>query len=236
MEQSFFNPPSTGRLDRATSPRASRGIIVTAITLFALSGLLLGFTAGAITRPKQGQSSTPNNTNTHPVTIQTTTPQTTPTTATSQVKLGCPLVTVDNSKPQANNTVNYTFTVQAVDKSAGCLQSNPKLVQAPGITCKVWLIKASDDPRHLSTDRPFTTRLLDVQTLGQPLPHEINGLLFDPTTPQVQPCNDQGQGTWKYGIASSVDKGKYYLVALTDWQGKSFNWSWAGITVSKGDN
>lgn len=231
MEQSFFNP-ITGRLDRTTPPRASRGIIVAAITLFALSGLLLGFTAGALTRPKQAQSNTPNNTNTQPVTLQTAAPQITPTTTPAQVKLGCPLVTAVNSKLQANNTVNYTLNIQAAAKTADCLSNKPVPVNTAGITCKAWLIKASDDPKDIPHDR-----LLNVGTLGQPLPHEIvNGLIFDPTTQQLQQCNAQGQGTWKYGVASSVDKGKYFLMVLTDWQGKFYNWSWVNITVNKGDN
>lgn len=228
MEHVHFNS-GANPVNRAVGPRASRGIIVTAITLFALSGLLLGFTAGALTRPKQAQTSTPNNTNTQPVTIQTTTPKTTVTTAPTQIKLGCPLVTADNNTLQANNNTNYTLSVQAADKSGACLQGKP--VHAAGITCKAWLIKAADDPKDVPHDR-----LLNIDGLAQPLPHEIiNGLTFDPTTPQLQQCNAQGQGTWKYGIASSVDKGKYHLMVLTDWQGKFFNWSWVDVTVNKGD-
>lgn len=228
MEQISYNPAAN--MGRPRSPRASRGIIITAITLFAFSGLLLGFTAGALTRPKQAQTGTHNNDGLQPISQQTKTTQTTPTTTTAQIKLGCPLITTDNNSLQANNTVNYTLNVQAADKSAVCLQGKP--VHEAGITCKAWLIKASDNPKELPADR-----LLAVDGLGQPLPHEIvNGLTFDPTTPQVQPCNAQGQGTWKYGVASSVNKGHYRLMVLTDWQGKFYNWSWVDVTVNKGDN
>src|SRR5690242_18080212 len=121
---SYFNP-STGHLGRATPPRVSRGIIVTAITLFALSGLLLGFTAGALTRPKHIQSGTPNDNNTQPVSIQTATPQTTPTIAPAQIKLGCPLIMADKNILQANNSISYSLSVQAADKSASCLHGKP---------------------------------------------------------------------------------------------------------------
>jgi hypothetical protein len=228
MEQISFNPAAN--MGSARGPRASRGIIITAITLFALSGLLLGFTAGALTRPKQTQTGSHNNDGLQPVTLQTKTTQAAPTATTAQIKLGCPLITADNNTLQANNTVNYTLNVQAADKSAACLQGKP--VHETGITCKAWLIKASDDPKELPVDR-----LLDVAHLGQPLPHEVvSGLTFDPTTPQVQSCNAKGQGTWKYGVASFVDKGHYRLMVLTDWQGKFYNWSWVDITVNKGDN
>ncbi len=228
MEQISYNPAAN--INSPRGPRASRGIIITAITLFALSGLLLGFTAGALARPKQAQTGTHNNDGLQPVTLQTKTTQTSPTTTPAQIRLGCPLITADNNTLKANNTINYTLNVQAADKSATCLQGKP--VHEAGITCKAWLIKSSDDPKELPADR-----LLHVDGLGQPLPHEIaNGLTFDPTTPQVQPCNDQGQGTWKYGVAASVDKGHYRLMVLTDWQGKFYNWSWVDITVNKGDN
>lgn len=72
----------------------------------------------------------------------------------------------------------------------------------------------------------------DLNKLQSPLAHEIaNGLQFDAATPQVQPSNDQGQGTWKFGISPEVKPGTYYLVILTDWDGTYANWTWFYFTV-----
>jgi hypothetical protein len=59
------------------------------------------------------------------------------------------------------------------------------------------------------------------------------GLQFDSATLQTQVCNDQGQAKWNYTVSPSVAPGSYDLVVLTDWQGKSFIWSWFHITIKK---
>lgn len=221
--------PYTGNRGGGNQPPRPQGIVIAAITLFALSGLLLGFAVGTFTRPKHTQTAgtTQNN---KPVIDQTMAPKASPTVDIAGRKLGCPILTLDNYTLTPNNTVSYTLTAQAVDKSAACQQGKP--IYAAGITCKLWLIKASDNPRDIPNDR-----LTNVTDIANPMPHEIqNGLTFDPATPQTQQCNGKGQGKWKYGLTSSVDNGSYFLMVLTDWQGKRFNWSWVTVSIKKADN
>lgn len=128
----------------------------------------------------------------------------------------------------ANDTTNYTLTLQATDQSNG--QASGKPVHAPGITCKIWLTKDG----HVNANVPID-RLKAVDTLSQPFPKEEAGALtfFDPSTPQTQMCNNKGRATWNYKVASTVESGRYFLVVLTDWNGIHYNWSWVQIAVTK---
>ncbi len=207
-------------------------IIITAITLFALSGLMVGFAVGVFARPKQ--SASPNVTQHNTIPVIGHTPTSTPTPGSQVVPLGCPSIDkasslYQNNTQAADGATVYTLSIQARDKSSGkgC-DDNNKPVTADGITCRLWLMKQSEDPLKLPDDH-----LHDINTLNNPLPDnkEITGALaFDPTTPETQPCN-KGVGTWKYRIAPSTEKGTYRLMVLTDWNGTYYNWSWGQIEV-----
>ncbi len=206
----------------------SRMIAFVAMLLFALSGLISGFAVGAFIRPAlHNQSTNPNSGETSPITKRNTTPTRTSHTQ-HPIPLGYPILEHTSHVEVADDTTNYTLTLQATDQSNGQAPGNP--VHAAGITCKIWLT----EDEHVSTNMPID-RLKAVATLSQPFPQEKSAALdfFDPSTPQTQMCNARGQATWNYKIASTVEPGRYFLVGLTDWNGIHYNWSWVQITVTK---
>lgn len=207
----------------------SRMIAVVAMLLFALSGLISGFAVGAFIRPAlHNQSTNPNSGETPPVKSQGATPTRTPRTQ-HPIPLGIPQVGPVSYTEASDDTTTYTTTLQVTDQSNG--NTTPgKPVHAPGITCKIWLTKDG----HVNANMPID-RLQAVDTLSQPFPKEKSAGLdfFDPSTPQTQMCNARGQATWNYKVPSTVEPGRYFLVALTDWNGIHYNWSWAQITVTK---
>src|SRR5579875_2609014 len=213
MHQIISRPRPDLAPDNSSNTR-SQVIVITAISLFALAGFLLGFTAGALNRP--------SHTAVQPPPVE------------QKVRLGCPIVNwpTDNTMI-ADGSTNYTFTAQAVDKSIDnttpCGKGNP--VQKPGITCRLWLSKIPDNKL---VNIPASI-LGNTDTLGQQsMPGEIQGgLAYDPTTPETQMCNDKGQATWKFTVSPSVDRGQYYIVVLTDWGGVYSNWSWDTFKVRK---
>src|SRR5438477_7338204 len=80
-----INPNRSGVHSQSARPQS---IIIAAITLFALSGLLIGFAVGALNRPKQTPTTTPNKGNT-PIVAQKASPTVTLTSLTPS-NLGCP--------------------------------------------------------------------------------------------------------------------------------------------------
>ena len=210
-----------------------QSIIITAITLFAFSGLMVGFTVGAFTRPEKPSTNNLNQTNL----IPTPTPTFPPTpTVEPFIHLGCPEFTLSSPTTNPDGTIGYSSSVQAKDKTGGnCNIAQEKPITADGIIGRIWLVPQDDDPQtdpgthFLDT---ATDQLQHLEKLNQPFPQEIeDALIFDPTTTtQTQPCI-QGAAKWKFTISPSVPKGNYYLVALTDWQGKSYNWTWIGIKI-----
>jgi hypothetical protein len=213
------SPPNNGGTRAQT-------ITITAITLFAISGLLIGFIVGAANRPKPAEETGGPVQKPSPVVHQQTP---TPTPQIKKQPLGCPIVDQFVTSGKADGNIVHTLKAHAVDKSAPCLQGKP--IEAPGITCKLWLSKI---PKENGGKVDIGTSWKKIETLKQPMPGEIeNGLLFDPATPQTQPCNSKGQATWKFGIAPQVKQGTYYIVVLTDWDGTFANWSWYNFTVQK---
>ncbi len=208
----------------------SRKIAVIAILLFALSGLVSGFAVGAFVHPGTG-----TNANTGPGT--TTVAQNTKTSVSTgtltPVKLGWPVFNLPITYIQkADATTPYIINIQVVDQSKSPEKGNPVL--APGITCKIWLTKDGNINDEIQAND--NQRLKSVDTIDEPFPGEIPGALnFDPSTPQTQQTNGNGQATWKYTIATSVDPGGYHLVVLVDWNGIHYNWSWLNITIKKAD-
>ncbi len=208
-------------------------IIITAISLFALSGLMVGFAFGAFVRPK-GETP-PSNTQNHniPVISQKNIPTPSPTPQAQPPSLGCPDVEAGLSQMLADGQTTYDATIQAKDKTGDQGDKCPdiaieKPVVVDGITCKIWLTKAQDSSGDLSS---HSSQLQHVDQLSSPSPDEIQpGLIFDPSTPQVQPCK-QGQGHWKFTISPTISPGDYFIMGLTDWQGVHYNWSWYQFKV-----
>ncbi|HEY6408414.1 MAG TPA: hypothetical protein VIY29_13180 [Ktedonobacteraceae bacterium] len=207
----------------------SRMIAIVAMLLFALAGLVSGFTVGAFIRPGQrtqppgqGQTLTPPPAN--PTAIPTHIPHTE-----HPIPLGYPVSEHVISSELANDNTIYNTTIQVTDQSNGA-QAPGKPVHAPGITCKIWLTKDG----NVSANMP-KGRLKAVDALSQPFPkEEVNALdFFDLATPQTQMCNAKGRASWSYKVATSVQPGTYFLVALTDWNGVHYNWSWEQITISQ---
>ena len=139
----------------------------------------------------------------------------------------------------ANGTTSYSATVQVTDTSKGLVSwGNAKPVS--GITCKLWLVKRI--PQNKVFTIPASTRG-NVQSLQNPITGQVNdqsfpeipGLSFASNTSQTQVSNGEGQVTWKYHGSPSVKAGNYDLVILTDWSGKTSNWSWYDITIQRAD-
>ncbi len=194
----------------------SRAIAVISIILFAIAGLLSGFAVSAFTRPVQQQLA--NNTGTT-LTPPQQKPAHTPT-ATSHTQQSFPMNPPSIQQAQyieiANDSTTYNVTAQAVDKKGQPIYSQ-------SITCKLWLT----EDNNVNANMP-ASRLISVDTLAQPLN-------FAETTPQTQPCNNNGQGQWSYTVSPSIKHGIYYLVVLMDWGGIHYNWSWVAINIKKGD-
>lgn len=207
-------------------------IIITAISLFALSGFMVGFAFGAFAHPKAEKRQPITQNHDIPIAAQQNLP--TPSPTLQPQSLGCPDVEASAARMVADGQTSYQSTVQAKDQTGN--QGNAcsdialeKPIVADGITCRLWLTKAQDPSKDLLK---ASSQLQHPDQLSNPLPDEIQpGLLFDPSTPQVQPCK-QGQGSWKFTISSTLDSGNYFIMGLTDWQGKHYNWSWYLVTIT----
>src|SRR5262249_8211675 len=142
------------------------------------------------------------------------------------VRLGFPDLTVPNPTLNPDGTQTYSVSIQAKDKN-----NKAQPIKADGITCRLWLVPQGDDTANDPGTHFLTTakdQLEHPENLNQKFPQEIQGaLVFNPATQsEVQPCV-QGSATWNFTLSPSVvHKGSYYLVGLTDWQGKSYNWTW----------
>lgn len=215
-----------------------QSIIITAITLFAFSGLMVGFTVGALVHSNKPSTNNLNQTGL----IHTTPTPTLPPTATAVpfIHLGCPEFTLSNPTTNPDGTLGFSATIQAKDKNGGnCNIAQENSITADGITSRIWLVPQGDDPQ---TD-PGThfidsaaDQLQHPEKFNQPFPEEIpNALVFNPTTTTEAQTSIQGAAQWKFTTSPSLPKGKYYLIGLTDWQGKSYNWTWIGIAIGKLD-
>ncbi len=208
----------------------TRKIATRAILLFALAGLISGFAVGAFVHLKPATGTTHNTgSGTTPIAQNTRTPVITRTP--TPVKLGWPVFTNPLPYTQiANDTTSYTIAIQIVDQSIDPEHGYP--VRAAGITCKIWLTKDTNVSGNIQTGND--ERLKSVDTINQPFPGEIIGAFnFDPNTSQTQLSNENGQVTWKYTVATSVDPGNYILVELVDWNGVHYQWIWKNIKIKK---
>lgn len=205
----------------------SRTVIFFALFFFAVSGLISGFAVGAFVHPKGGSTSNsgPNTGTGKPVTQVTSTPTSRP--KSHPVMLGYPVISPYTDHEKVDGSTIYIVSAQAVDQSKGSGHGSP--VDAPDITCKLWLTKDG----NVNEDIPHG-RLLSVSTLDAPFPQEVEGgLNFVGTASQTQRSNANGQGNWQYSISPAIAPGVYYLVVLMDWDGIYYNWSWVQITIKK---
>ena len=198
----------------------SRGIVLTAIVLFALAGLLSGFAVGAFVRPGHGSPvNIPSQTETTPTTHKTHTP-TTPVTD-HPAPINEPTIGSYSYFEVANGSTPYTFTASTTKKDGGAINGSD-------LTCKIWLTKDGNVSAAITTNR-----LRSVGTLSQPFSNEVQGgLAFGASTPQTQTCAN-GHGTWSYTLSPTLHPGLYYIAALMDWQGVHYNWSWVAIRVKQ---
>jgi len=233
MQQVTSRPqanPNLGPINGGNS--RSTIIVVLALLLFALSGLMAGFTTGAFTRSKQTAQTQANKSKLAAVSPTAATHQQTPianTTATPEVTgLGYPLVTQFSYPEMADSTTNYTISAYPVDQSIDI--GHGKQIHVADITCKVWLTK---DENANATLRASKNKLESIDMVKSVLPTEIdNGLNFTSTS-QTQMCSANGPTTWTYTVSSSIEQGKYFLVILSDWEGIRYNWNTLQINVVK---
>jgi hypothetical protein len=212
----------------------SRTIIFFAIFLFALAGLISGFSVGAFVRPNlllPALSSNQSATRQIPGQSQTATH----TSTTSHfVKLGWPVIPTYSALEIADSSTTYTLIAYAVDQTINSGHGNP--VHASGITFKLWLVHRIPTSSTLMLDRQVLQKVASIQdpltgTVQDTSYPEISGLSFDTSTQQTHLGNTKGKMVWKYRVSSSVAPGDYDLVVLSDWDGKYFNWSWINITI-----
>ena len=205
----------------------TRKVAITAILLFALSGLISGFAVGAFVHPKSQTGAGNGTIGTVKTPIVHATHTTVPTTAVEYVNLDLPVISQgDYSYFQiANSSTNYTI-------SALILNKNKTSIQASDVTCKLWLTREADVNSILRADQYSLLRTID--TIQQPFPKEVVGAFnYIAPSQQTQPCAPTGKTSWSYTMSQSVDPGTYSLVVLADWKGKSFNWSWVQIVIKK---
>lgn len=229
MQQMISQPRPDLTPERPGNTR-KQSLLITGITLFALSGLLVGFAVGAINRPQHKQ--TTSSMSVSPVANQQSQSATPTAPKTLQVQpLGFPVITQVSSPEVADGTTSYTITAHPVDQSID--KGHGKQVNTADITCKIWLTKEENPTGTLQN---AGDRLRNVNSLAQPLPREVaNAFLFTGGN-QTQNCSANGDTTWKYQLAQSVNPGVYNIVVLTDWAGQRYNWSWVRVNVTNGNN
>jgi hypothetical protein len=211
-----------------------RSIIITAVTLFALSGAILGFAVGAFTHSRQPQQAPTTQQKSAPKSSPTASQaQVTPTTTTTPVAtaqaLCGPLMGYTTTGTGA--TAVYTITTQAKGKTpaGSCpgLAAEPNIT-ASGITSRIWLTKGKSANVTINPNALGDPAALNSTTN---FPNEVvGGLQF--VTPQVQTTNSNGVTTWQVTLSPTLTKGTYWVVGLNDWNGTYYNWSWFSITLN----
>jgi hypothetical protein len=216
-------------------------MIITAITLFALSGLMVGFTVGAFTHPRATQQ-TQKNTKAPALTVSKRPIATkAPTITIATVKIGCPIIP-SNEYGQtqiSDGTTEYTFSAQIVDKSidntSPCGKGNP--LAMPDLSCKMWLVREQDDARKLadrinSMPNDQKEAIWNFQT---PFPKEVTqAVQMDNGGSTAINCNPTGgPTTWHYKLSPDLDPGAYFITVLANSHGNYSNWAWVPLTVTK---
>lgn len=211
-------------------------IVITAITLFALSGLMMGFAVGAFTRSHKPTATT--QTVMPPALTKQPTPQptTAPTVDVAAVGISCPITSPSAISQVADGNTNYTLSAEIQDQS---ISKDPvpcgtgKDLHTAGLICKIWLTRNQDSLKRLAREQ-----LSPVSNLQNPFPGEVQGAFqFTGNQQQVQPCNQTGLTTWSYTLSPTLKSGTYFLAVVADWQGQVFNWRWDNITIhGQGNN
>lgn len=225
MQHVVSGPDPRPNLHNRETTSPSQLALILALVLFAIAGLVTGFSVGVFTRPAKTQqasnqpniSSLPNKSNTA-----------VPTQTVKVLPLGYPVISQISNTIVADGTTSYTLSAHAVDQSID--KGHGKPIAASNITCRIWLTK---DSKVTETLLAAQDRLKSVASLTSPLPKEKQGALIFSGSDQTKFCAATGETTWKYQVDPTLTPGTYYLVVLTDWQGQRFNWSWQVITVSK---
>lgn len=234
----------SSRRSNGLSPH-SRRVAVFAVLLFALAGLISGFTVGAFVRPKIGGIGSTNGNNINNPIVQ-------------QTKMATPVATVRPQTIRVDGVDGYTFsevpsgtiyTLTAHLKPV--LGGNGQPVNATNLTCKLWLIPRvpgnqgvyvpSDIARNVAgINQSFAIEgatLPDLNPIPDVTYQEIPGsLTFTGGTQQTEPCATQGEVTWRYQLSSSVNPGNYTLVVLYDWSGKHWSWFWVDIKIKQANS
>lgn len=199
---------------------------VTIVLLFALAGLIAGFTFGGLTiaRPHTSQNNTGQVKKPTPI-VQTTitvAPQSTP----EDTPLDPPTIVTYSTTLAISNTNGYTFSAQVINKRTH------KAIDVTDVTCRLWLTKDLDTTnKALSANN--NALLTNVDNFSQPFPQEISGgLAFTTPATQIQSCNAKGPTTWTYTLTSTVQPGTYFLFVVADWKGKHYNWSARQVQVT----
>lgn len=225
MQQSV-KPQKTGGNSQYQS------IIITAITLFALSGAILGFTIGAFTHPRAPQqvANNNNNDNNKPAAKPTTAvkPTATPTPSVVSQPVGCPGMNTTSNI----DGITFTITLAVKNKVQGTCDpaKEPNMIN-DNVTCHIWLAKAKDD-QHPVIEQADENLFNKPESFATPFPSEVpNGLVFSNGASQTQMCK-QGQANWSVSLSPTLAKGKYFIVGLTSW-GVFYNWSWSGLLIKK---
>jgi len=219
----------TATKERITGPTnhispQSRTIAIVAVVLFALSGLISGFSVGAFIHPKLTSTGPGTSATQPPIAQQTPVAGKTPHPQRPFV-LGEPKIVDYTYTEVANNSTSYTFTGQVEN-------SLDRPVLKSGITCKIWLTQNGNTVSVINADN--FKRLKEIATIQDPFPQEVvGGLMFPAATPQTQLCNTSGNTSWNYTVSTSVDPGIYFIVLLTDWDGVHYNWYSAGINITR---
>jgi hypothetical protein len=218
-----------------------QSVMITAITLFALSGLMVGFAVGAFTHPRQTTQANKNNSMSAPVIDRKPTPTKTTTVDIATVRIGCPILGANSYSAMQipDGTTDYTVSTQIVDKSID--NTTPcgkgKNLAVPDLTCKIWLVKKETDVSRLNEN---ISKLPDdekqaVWNFQAPFPKEEQGALqVDNGSTTAIPCNQTGGLTvWHYKLSPTIDEGHYFLAVIANWHGTFSNWTWVPITVAK---
>jgi len=192
----------------------TQSVLITALFLFALAGGIMGFAVGAFAHSRQGQQQT--DTNIKPTQPAKTQPSPTVTASQTPEPLDFPAFS-EITAP--TTTTSGIYTLQAKLKATGMP------LYADGITCRIDLIKKEGGQRKPKFDE---SQLLVPNAIDAPLKEEVAGFQFD-GTPQVQPCK-QGKGYWKVTVSPGLPEGTYFIVAITNWKGILYNWSFGSIT------
>ncbi|GAC1376357.1 MAG: hypothetical protein NVS2B12_34980 [Ktedonobacteraceae bacterium] len=217
-----------------------QSMIITAIILFALSGLMVGFTVGAFTHPRpvpQAHKDTKV-----PVLMVSKAPTPTQQASTADiatVRIGCPIPGDYKAVQVSDGTTDYTFSAQIVDKSLdnGSACGKGKPLAAVDLSCKMWLVKEQDDIRKLAdhiNKLPADQRQA-MWNLQQPFPKEVtNALVMDAGSMPAMTCNSTGGATtWHYKLSPQIAPGTYYIAILANWHGGYSNWTWVPLTIAK---